>query len=58
MDGEQGIGIELGMVKETIREILLEIPGFRMLAEKGILARAIAGTSDAGSLTQIGAAAA
>ena len=49
VDGEQGIGIEPGVVKETIREILLEIPGFRMLVEKGIPASTITGTSDAGS---------
>ena len=46
------VSIEPGVVKETIREILLEIPGFRTLAERGIPENALGGTSNGGDGTQ------
>ncbi len=40
--------VESGTVRETLREILLEIPGFRALAERGVPPRVVAGPPGVG----------
>jgi len=41
--------LEPGTVRETLREILLEIPGFRALAERGLPAGIVARPSGKGT---------
>jgi len=43
------VGLEHGTVRETLREIPLEIPGFRDLAERGLPPGIVAGLSGEGT---------